>query len=358
MRAVICRVGQRMEAAVAAELRSVELEVEEFIKVPNDKDYDMEYIQDLECYIREQKADMVWSMEYIPVISRACLIRKIPYIVWDIGESWNALYSRTIQNPWNFLFIAEERIAERFWRKNPGHIFHLPPGAKTDLLSEASGTICLCNRDIEYPLYYVKDGCSEYMNGYIRGLIEAQQRVYGYHFLPNLITGKRKTELGKVLLEPVRGKDYSKKDLKAQIDDFLCDTITQNEREEAAKIIKEFGGFYEGDELCAVNINVASRKCRTGISYDMLRVMGAGGFVITNYQDGIASSFVIGEEVIMYEDMKDLREKIVYYLEHEVERKQIAMRGRRRVEEDFSLKQRVGNIFYAVTESLRKQERK
>lgn len=358
MRAVICRVGKRMEAEVAAELRSVELEVGEFIRTPNDKDYDMEYIQALTDYIKEQKADMVWSMEYIPVISRACLIRKVPYIAWDIGESWNTLYSRTIQSPWNFLFIAEERIAERFWRKNPGHIFYLPPGAKVDLLLEASGTVGLCNRNMEYPVYYMKDGCSEYMKGYIRGLIETQQRIYGFHFLPDLITGKRKTELGKILLEPVRGKDYYKKDIQVRVDDFLCDTITQNEREEAAKIMKEFGGFYEGDELCAVNINVVSRKCRTGIPHDMLRVMGAGGFVITNYQDGIASSFAIGEEIIVYEDMRDLKEKIAYYLEHEEERKQIAMRGKRRIEEDFSQKQRVGNIFYAVTESLRKQERK
>ncbi|SHO48759.1 glycosyltransferase family protein [Anaerocolumna xylanovorans] len=354
MRAVICKVGQRMETAVAEELRREALEVGEFARILKDKDYDVEYIQALSDYIKEYGADMVWSMEYIPVISRACLVEKVPYVAWIIGESWNTLYSSTIQNPWNFVFVAEGHIAERFWKKNPGHIFYLPPGAKADVLSEVPGTVGLCNWNMEYPVYYMKEDCSEYMKGYVRGLIEAQQRVYGYHFLPNLITKKRKTELGKILLEPMRGKDYYQKNLQVRIDDFLCDTITRNEREEAVQIMKDMEIFHEGDGLCTVNVNVASRKCRTGIPYDMLRVMGAGGFVITNYQDKIASSFVIGEEIVVYEDMKELQDKIEYYLEHEEERKQIAIRGRRRVKEDFSLQQRVGDVFYAVTEGLRR----
>lgn len=351
MRVLLCKTGHRMEQMVKEGLLNVEIEVIELCKNPAEKEYEVEYVQELTEYIREQKIDMLWSIGYFPALSRGCAISRVPYIAWEIGESWNTLYSETIKSPWNYIFIAEERIAERFWKKNPGHIFSLQPGVNLRDRSMQSNTVCLCNTD-SYPVYYLKNNYSWYAKGYTRGLIEAQQRVYGYHFLPKLINGKYRTEMGKVLSEPYRAGDYSKKKISVMLDDFLCDTITQNEREEVSNRIKALG-LYSETEVPAVNVCIPSRKCRTGIPYEMLLTMAAGGFILTGYQEGIAAGFNLGEELIVYEDMKDMEEKVKYYLEHEEEREAIAEKGRIRVENDFRLEDRLEEIFYAVTEGMK-----
>lgn len=55
--------------------------------------------------------------------------------------------------------------------------------------------------------------------------------------------------------------------------------------------------------------------------------MGAGGFVLTNYQEEILDYFEDGKDLIIYENIADLKNKIGYYLAHEEERKQIAQKG-------------------------------
>ena len=51
------------------------------------------------------------------------------------------------------------------------------------------------------------------------------------------------------------------------------------------------------------------------------------GFLITNYQAELYDLFTPGEDLVVYESLEDLVEKVQYYLGHEEERKQIAMRG-------------------------------
>lgn len=350
MRVLLCKTGHRMEKMIEEALQRVGVEVLEWIDNPESKDYDVGYVQELLKNIRENKISLVWSMGYFPVLSRGCTISRIPYVAWEIGESWNALYSETIKSPWNYIFISEERIVEGLWKKNPGHIFNLQPGVNSKEEYYAHG-VWICNME-KYPAYYWRKDCSEYVKGYTRGVIEAQKRVYGYHFLTKLLNGRYLTEMGKVLSEPNMGGDYSKKRTRVILEDFLCDAITQSEREEALDRIKRLG-LYKETKISEINISIASRKCLTGIPYEMLQVMGAGGFVLTNYQEGIAEAFCIGEEIVVYESMKDMEDKLLYYSEHVEERRRIAENGRCRVQKDFRLEERLGEIFDTVLKALK-----
>jgi len=65
-------------------------------------------------------------------------------------------------------------------------------------------------------------------------------------------------------------------------------------------------------------------------------VLGAGGFLITNYQAEISEWFEPGVDLVVYEDLADLEEKADYYLEHEEERKKIAMNGYNKVCERYT----------------------
>ena len=69
---------------------------------------------------------------------------------------------------------------------------------------------------------------------------------------------------------------------------------------------------------------------------------------MTNYQPEIAEYFADGQELVMYSDMKDLSNKVEYYLTHEDERKQIAQNGCRKVLREFELGKRIAVMLEIV----------
>lgn len=350
MKVVLCQTDDKLDTAISEELEKRGCEVFFFTDDMTDKDYDKEYLQRLTDYITEKLPEMLWSIEYLPIVARACKSTGIPYISWSVRESWETFYSETISYQTNLIFISDESIAGKFYHKNPGHIYYLPLGVAVSEVEEEPKTVALCSKNPEYSSYYIKGECPEYLGGYIQGLVEIQKRVYGYHFIPEVLRGKRASELGKLLSGQVRGKDYRKKPVKELMDDFFCDMITKEEREEAEAFLKEMNIFYQGEKIATVNLNITARKWKTGVPYDMLQVMGQGGFVLTNYQRGMEEFFTIGEDFAVYEDKQDMQKKIFYYLEHEEERKRIAFNGKKKVEELYKLEQRINDIFYVLRE--------
>ena len=57
------------------------------------------------------------------------------------------------------------------------------------------------------------------------------------------------------------------------------------------------------------------------------QVLGAGGFLITNYQSELPEIFSIGKDLVAYESPEHLKELCTYYLWHEDERLEIAHNG-------------------------------
>ena len=54
------------------------------------------------------------------------------------------------------------------------------------------------------------------------------------------------------------------------------------------------------------------------------RIIGSGGFLLTNYQEDFLNYFVPGEDFIYYSSYKEAETYAGYYLSHEKERQQIA----------------------------------
>lgn len=100
-----------------------------------------------------------------------------------------------------------------------------------------------------------------------------------------------------------------------------------------------------------INLNLTSKSIKTGVPLRIFDIMGAGGFVLTNYQQELPEYFTIGEDLDVYESEQDLIEKIRYYLSHEEERKQIAENGRNKVRTYYTWKQRIEDIM-AIMEQV------
>ena len=94
---------------------------------------------------------------------------------------------------------------------------------------------------------------------------------------------------------------------------------------------------------------MTNRPIRSGLPQRIFDIMGAGGFLLTNYQPELTEYFEIGKEVAVYESQQDLLEKIAYYLEHEDERVEIAANGRRAIEKNHQYAQRLQMMFEVDT---------
>ena len=69
--------------------------------------------------------------------------------------------------------------------------------------------------------------------------------------------------------------------------------------------------------------------------------MGAGGFLLTNYQADFLDYFTPGQDYVYYESEQDLVDKTVYYLTHEEERVAIAQNGYQKVKQFHSFSDRL-----------------
>ena len=97
-----------------------------------------------------------------------------------------------------------------------------------------------------------------------------------------------------------------------------------------------------------INLNMSLRSIQSGIPLRALDIMGAGGFLLSNYQPELAEYFEDAKELALYASPRELLDKAAYYLSHEEERRQIAAAGLRKVRELFSYEVRVKRMLELV----------
>jgi hypothetical protein len=93
-----------------------------------------------------------------------------------------------------------------------------------------------------------------------------------------------------------------------------------------------------------ININTTLRTIKTGILLRCLDIMGAGGFLLSNYQEDLCKYFKVGRDFDVYENLQDLLEKTQYYLENEDERMKIAINGWKNIQRFFRSDLRMDEI--------------
>ena len=80
-----------------------------------------------------------------------------------------------------------------------------------------------------------------------------------------------------------------------------------------------------------INLNISLKGIEGGTPQRVIDIMGAGGFVLTNYCEETAALFKEDKEIVMFKTPEELFEKVEYYLQHNEEREQIAKAGHDKV---------------------------
>lgn len=80
-----------------------------------------------------------------------------------------------------------------------------------------------------------------------------------------------------------------------------------------------------------INLNISRVQLKTTVNQRVFDVPACRAFLITDYREEIKDYFVIGEEVVCYRDIQEMKGLIKYYLQHPEERIRIAEAGYQRV---------------------------
>ena len=353
--------------SITEEKKNKELEAAECLKMVSEA-------------LKKKEYSMVFSINFFPIVSEVCNIFKVPYVCWIVDSPVMELYSYSIRNKCNRVFMFDYALYEEFRNENPTGIFYLPLGANYHRLDTLISSITLdeakkFSSDIAFVGSLYTEKCpynrlkedGSYLKGYLDGLIEAQLKVYGYNFLEECITDDMVGELKKKVPFYQFPEKAVHNDKAALAHLYLGNKVTEQERLRLLKSIARYHKvtLYTGSDvsglpqvemrglaktmtempkifhLSKINLNFTSKPIRTGLPLRIWDILGAGGFVLTNYQTEITEYFEIGNELETFSSEEELLDKISYYLTHEEERCKIARRGYEKAKKEYTLQKRI-----------------
>jgi len=94
-----------------------------------------------------------------------------------------------------------------------------------------------------------------------------------------------------------------------------------------------------------LNLNNAADARYKQIKGRNFEVPACGGFLLTGTSENLSEYYEFGKEIVTYESVSDLSEKIKYYLQHDAEREAIALAGYNRTMREHTSSHRLDAIF-------------
>lgn len=362
-----------------AAFRDMGHEVVSFIHDDYNSDESDDFDRAFKEFAERSHPDFVFSYNYFPAVALACRDLELPYISFLYDSPYSYIYSYTLAFPTNHVFLFDSSLAEFFQSGGLSNVHYMVlPGMpeKMDVLLTRKYDKTRCFADVSFvgALYneahnfYDRMDLSKapYVEGYLRGVMDAQKKISGYNFVEELLSDEILARLQEIYPVP-KGDRTIETDGFRYADYFINRKITSEERIEYMTALGErFGKNYNiklftldsdfklpgiqnmgiaryEDEMpyvfhdSRININISLRSIKTGIPLRCMDIMAYGGFLLTNYQTDFMYDFVPGEEFVYYENCDDMLKKTEYYLTHESERADIAKNGQQKVRDYFTI---------------------
>lgn len=341
---------------------------------PNDPDFDKAFD---DMFVKKDYL-FVFSFNYFPSVSNGCKRHNIKYLAFVYDNPLTSLYSYTIINSVNHVFIFDRHSYEELAKLGITTVYYLPLCAnvkRLDKMTLPADENKILSSDVSFvgSLYNEKHNfldrmtdLDDYTKGYIDAIIEAQIKISGYFFIEELLTkdiieAMKKSldyspnKYGTETVEYVYANYFIARKitaiernrlLTAVSNKFETKLYTHNETPELPKI-KNMGAVDYYDIMpfvfknSKINLNITLRSIQTGIPLRCFDIFGAGGFLLTNYQADLFDYFTPGEDFDFYDSEESLLAKIDYYLSHDKERTEIARNAYEKVKSGHTYKDRL-----------------
>lgn len=387
MKALLYRYGSVCEPDIIDTLKRLGFEViEETAEIYNKQLTPKESMENVNRLLQKHSFSFVFTINFFPWLSELCNICRLTYISLIVDSPVLELYSHSIQNPCNKIFLFDSALYNEFYRYNPDNIFYTP--LATNMLhndqictSASSSANRRFSADISFigSLYSEKCMFNEVTlpdkeRGFSDGIIEAQLKIYGYNFIEDVLSDdfvetfiknapniykfpekyfvNYKAVVAQQYLDVKIAEQERIRALTMLSEDFSVDLYTNSDTSMMPRIHNKGFAQYRTEmplifKNSKINLNITAKSIRNGLSLRVFDVLGCGGFLITNYQNDLPDLFEPGVELEVYSSLSELHDKVAYYLSHEDKRLAIAKRGYEKVKKLHSYDTRMLEILSA-----------
>ena len=320
------------------------------------------FLEPLKEKIAQGNYDLIFSFNYFPVVSTACEEMGRKYVAWTVDSPLYALYTRSVFNSCNYLFVFDKSSLWELQNMGVKNVWYLPLASDAEnfdtVLANATHKDFHCdvsfvgNLYTDKSFYNVMGDKKAYLDGYMEGLIAAQSKIWGMSFVEEVLKSNTTLGLDK-LLRAEEDEGYIGTKYKAFANSCILCEITARERKEYLDFAGQYASVdvYTGSDKkviphtnvkwkvdyltemprvfrnSKINLNITLRTIQQGISLRVWDILACGGFLLTNYQPELEEFFEIGRDLVCYFSKEDMVDKMLYYLEHEDERAEIARNG-------------------------------
>ena len=353
------------------------------------KEYGEQHCSIIEELINADKPDIVWTCDFSRAVAEVCNRRNLPYISWIYDCPQEELYSEQVKYDNNYIFVFDKQQLIRIRELGVKNVYHMPLAIYPDRIRVALSQI---QREREYrhdvtligSLYYMesnekilsllnKPGQDEWERIVNCSLLTWDDNVHMYGTMSEPICNIfRQIDQGAykeaspymdeqfwyetaVLSRHLAHRERIKI-LNVLSEDYQVDLYTKDKMLEglSSQIHIHPGMDYSEYTIfqiynrSKININITLHCIESGLSQRLFDVMGAGGFMLTNYQPEIEEYFVLGEDLAVYHNLDEMRQMVDYYIQHDDERKRIAANGQRKVLAEHSYEDRFKKIMQFI----------
>ena len=375
-------------------------------------DEDESFAARLHGILQQKDYSFVFTVNYFAVISGVCQQMGIKYVSWSCDSPLLSMYHKNVFLDCNYFFLFDKTNYLEFKGMGVKHIWHLPLAVDTDRLDglfkqdeqdaadsrealdgtqpaeqnsrharknatrDFTGGISFVGNLYEKNSYdELETRFPEYLRGYFDAVMEAQLNISGGNIIEPMLTAdilervseyfelkKSKdsfSDLGLVFATTVLGfKTASlqrQRALLALAAKFPVSLYTNTGGDTLLRV-KNCGSVDYWSEMpkvfrySKINLNFTIPNIKSGLPLRIFDVLGAGGFLLTNYQAELPAYFEIGKDLACFESEAELVEKCSYYLTHEEERQQIAKNGYVKVKNCCSYRKRLEFILEKIGE--------
>ena len=327
--------------------------VEETTQISQKKVSGSQIVDSVSELIKKHKFLFVFSINFFPALSEICEFVQIPYLCWTVDVPVMELFSSSIKNKCNRIFLFDRSQYLYFKDRNPEGIFYLPLATNVERWDKAVSKATEAERkvfssDISFvgSLYGEKnryrkiEGLSEYAKGFVSGLVEAQLQLYGANLVESSLSDELMMEMDKLVSDmhqPLCGDDKEaqryliahfyigyeiaqierRRLLNALADHFNVDLYTRSNADElngvnvhdGVKTLTEMPVIFHESKI---HLNITMRPIATGLSLRVFDVCGCGGFLMTNWQEEMPEMYEPGVEVEFFTSREELLDKTDY----------------------------------------------
>ncbi len=382
--------GLSTEKNIVQTLRKLQCDVMEYPEVQDTSNMDEEKINALVAYVKEHGITHLMSIHLIYNVAVAAYWAGIKYIsvIWDAPYLKAYTVMGTLDNIWYSAF--DKLDAERMRQGGCPHVMYQPLSVNRENILAWKKRFLAKRRyihDISLIANLYEDNAydrcldllPENMQAYFRSIFEEAafkwdgvNRVYGK-------TGQEILEYMKLVSPTLKiNNPYNVEDVRYFEAMYLIRKLANIERVCVLNLLAEDHDVYlytysEVDETLMpkvhrrppvqvgeatsfiyagtkINLNIALKGIEGGTTQRIMDIMGAGGFVLTNYCEETAELFEEDKEIVMFRTPEELIQKVNYYLEHEEEREQIARAGHERAMNDYTYEKKIKKLLDWVTE--------